>query len=198
MLSSFRNSISGATRRRSARPTRPRRCSAIDARPSNVAARCDSEPSTETKTLAWRRSRDTSTAVTVTSPATRGSLTSFARKVAISSRIAAATRSERWWSGVTMNRSGDDDAQSRRAGLQRASGLLSGLEGARDFLGAEALESVADLDVVEVLDADTALEAFTDFLHIVLEATQRPNGAFVDLDAVADDAQAARAVDDAA
>jgi ribosome-binding factor A len=34
--------------------------------------------------------------VTVTSPMMRGSLTSLARKVATSSRIAAATRSERW------------------------------------------------------------------------------------------------------
>ena len=39
-LSSLRNSISGATRSRSARPTRPRRCVATLSSPSKVAARC--------------------------------------------------------------------------------------------------------------------------------------------------------------
>ncbi len=72
----------------------------------------------------------------------------------------------------------------------------AGRKRARDLFLAVALDDVADLDVVEVLDADTALEAFADFLHVVLEATQRADGAVVDLDAVADDANAARAVDD--
>ena len=94
-LSSLRNSISGATRSLSARPTRPRRCDATLFSPSKVAARWESDPSTLANTFAWRRSRVISTAVTVTSPMMRGSLTSLARKVAISSRIAAATRSER-------------------------------------------------------------------------------------------------------
>src|SRR5712664_4915989 len=35
------------------------------------------------------------------------------------------------------------------------------------------LDDVAFLEVVEVLDADAALEALVDFLHVVLEAPER-------------------------
>ena len=70
---------------------------------------------------------------------------------------------------------------------RRAGDLLPGgpglLERPRDFFLAVALDHVADLDVVEVLDADAALVAFLHFLHVVLEAAQRRDGARVDLDA---------------
>ncbi len=69
---------------------------------------------------------------------------------------------------------------------------------ARDLFLGVALEDVADLDVVEVLDADTALEAFAHFLHVVLEAAQRADDSVVDLDAIANDTHATSAVDDSA
>src|SRR4051812_24529356 len=72
------------------------------------------------------------------------------------------------------------------------------LEGARDLLGAIALDNVADLEVVEVLDADAALESFAHLTHVFLEATERRDGAVVDLHAIADDARTTLAVDDAA
>src|ERR1700712_1925208 len=68
----------------------------------------------------------------------------------------------------------------------------------RDLLRAIALDHVADLDVVEVLDADTALEAFAHFLDVVLEAAQRPDGAVEYFHAVADDPDARLTVDDPA
>src|SRR6185312_17544064 len=61
-----------------------------------------------------------------------------------------------------------------------------------------ALENVADLDVVEVLDADAALEPVLHFLHVVLEAPQGPDDAVVHFDAVANDANATLTVDQAA
>src|SRR4051812_20176466 len=68
------------------------------------------------------------------------------------------------------------------------SSLGRGLERPRHFFGAVVLDAVADLDVVEVLDADAALEAFADLAHVVLEATQRVDRPLEDLDPVADDA----------
>src|SRR3954464_11223997 len=73
---------------------------------------------------------------------------------------------------------------------RRGSLLRSRLERPRHFLGAVVLDAVADLDVVEVLDADTALEAFADLAHVVLEPAQRVDRALEDFHAVADDADA--------
>ena len=137
---------------------------------------------TLTNTLACRRSRVTSTPVTVTSPVMRGSFASSARNVATSSRMASATRSERRCS-VAMH-------------ALRTSTWIQAC--ARPIPGAIALDDVADLDVVEVLDADTALEPFAHFAHVVLEALERRERAVEHLDAVANDAHAALAVDDAA
>src|SRR5688500_10634537 len=72
------------------------------------------------------------------------------------------------------------------------------LEGARDLLGTVALDHVADLEVVEVLDADAALEALLDLLHVVLEAAERAEVAVVDLDRVADHADLGAALERAA
>src|SRR3954453_9212672 len=69
------------------------------------------------------------------------------------------------------------------------------LERPRHFFRAIVLEHIADLEVVEVLDADTTLESFAHFAHIFLEAAQRRDGAVVNLHAVADDAHATLAVD---
>src|SRR4051812_38071913 len=106
----------------------------------------------------------------------RGSLADSVRKVATSTRIASATRSAR--------------RVLRRSPCRRS-------QRSRDLLLPIALEDIADLDVVEILNTDTALEAFAHFLHVVLEATERRDSAVVDLDAVAHDANAASAVDDA-
>ena len=43
----------------------------------------------------------------------------------------------------------------------------------RDLLEDVGLDDVADLVFVEVAELDTALEAHTDFLHVVLAAPQR-------------------------
>src|SRR5437764_9208054 len=56
---------------------------------------------------------------------------------------------------------------------------------ARDLLNAIRLDQVAHLQVVEVLDADAALEPLAHFAHVVLEALERGQGAVVHLDTVA-------------
>src|SRR4051812_29785789 len=187
MLSSGRKVISGARRRRRARPTRARKCVATLARPSKVCARSASVPITLTNTFAWRRSRVTSQPVTVTSFETRGSFASLARNVATSSRMASATRSARRCSVM----------------IPRVHHLASGrrdgrLERPGDVLRAIALDDVTLLHVIEVLDLDTALEALAHFPHVVLEALERRDRAVEDLDAVADDPHAALTIDHAA
>jgi len=104
---------------------------------------------TLTYTRARRRSGVTSAPVTVTNPMILGSLALSERKVATSSRIAAPTRSAR-----LVLRSG-----GRR-------------EGSRHLLLSIRFDTVADLDVVEVLYPDPAFEAFANFAHIVLDTPQ--------------------------
>src|SRR5476649_1318829 len=135
-----------------------------------------------TNTFACARSRDISTAVTVTRPTTRGSFTPPARNAAISSRTASPTRS-----GRRVSR-GMNNSLARRGRGERA----------RDRFLAIALEQIADLDVVEVLDADAALEPVLHFLHVVLEAAERADDAVVHFGAVANHAHAALPVDHAA
>src|ERR1041385_6295306 len=136
---------------------------------------------TLTKTFACRRSRVTSTPVTVTKLVMRGSFASSARKVATTSRMAAATRSPRRCS-VAMAGSG---GRGRR-------------ERARDLFGAIALDDVAHLDVVEVLDRDTALEAFAHLANVILEPLERRDGAVEHFDPFANDAHPTLSIDDAA
>src|SRR2546427_9654318 len=56
---------------------------------------------------------------------------------------------------------------------------------ARDLLDLVRLDDVADLDVVEVLDPDAALEALAHLADVVLEALERGERAVVHLHAVA-------------
>src|SRR4051812_6838542 len=72
------------------------------------------------------------------------------------------------------------------------------LEGARHLFSAIALDDITDLEIVEVLDADAALETLANFTHILLEATERRDGAVVDLDPVTDDARTSLPVHDTA
>src|SRR6267143_2894607 len=74
----------------------------------------------------------------------------------------------------------------------------SGAEGPGDLLDAIGLDQVTDLDVVEVLDADPALEALAHFADVVFEALERGQRPVVDLDPVADHAHAGGPRDDAA
>jgi hypothetical protein len=53
-----------------------------------------------------------------------------------------------------------------------AGGFFHCLERTDDFNLIEALDLVTDVDVVVILDADTALGAGFDFVDIVLEAAQ--------------------------
>src|SRR2546422_1250911 len=67
-----------------------------------------------------------------------------------------------------------------------ALGRAPDVERARHLFDAVGLDQVADLHVVEVLNADAALEALANLAHVVLEALERPDRPFVHLDAVAD------------
>src|SRR5687768_8820813 len=69
--------------------------------------------------------------------------------------------------------------------------------GRGDLLDDVALDLVAVLDVVEVLEPDAALEALAHLGDVVLEAAQRPDGALPGDDAVADEPRARVAPDDA-
>src|SRR6185436_7194473 len=59
----------------------------------------------------------------------------------------------------------------------------------RHPLDDEGLDDVADLDVVELLEADAALEARLDLGHVVLEAAERADLPLVDDLAVAQQAR---------
>src|SRR5687767_10837921 len=69
--------------------------------------------------------------------------------------------------------------------------------GRGDLLDDVALDLVAVLDVVEVLEPDAALEALAHLGDVVLEAAQAPDAALPRDDAVADEAGARVAADDA-
>src|SRR3989449_3361825 len=86
---------SGVTRSDSSLASWARRKRAALVRPSSDFALSSSPPMMLTRTRAWARSADTSTAVTVTNP-TRGSRTFPVRNAATVWRIASATRSGRW------------------------------------------------------------------------------------------------------
>src|SRR5687767_2244219 len=105
----------------------------------------------------------------------RGSFAESVRNVATSTRIASATRS-------------DLRVLRRRARRRR--------QGARNLLLPVALEHIPNLQIFEVLDANTALESFADFLHVVLEPAQRRDVAVVDLDGIAYHADSTLAIDD--
>src|SRR5262249_28107307 len=70
--------------------------------------------------------------------------------------------------------------------------------GALDLPRLVALEHVAFLHVVEAVEEDSALEAFTDLAHIVLEALQLRDRSLVDHGSVADDPHARAAANDTA
>src|SRR5947199_358813 len=126
---------------------------------------------TLTRTRACARSAETWTPVTVTNP-TRGSRTLPVRKAATVWRLA---RRE-------LQLPGHDGDHHGSTALGRAPDV----ERARHLFDAVGLDQVADLHVVEVLNADAALEALANLAHVVLEALERPDPPFVHLDAVAD------------
>src|SRR5690606_35864382 len=72
--------------------------------------------------------------------------------------------------------------------------LRDGAQRTSDLLHAVALDDVADLDVVEVGDVQTAFEALPDLSDIVLEPLEAAQLALVHLDPVPDDAHAAAAL----
>ena len=82
---------------------------------------------------------------------------------------------------------------SLRIGRRRSGDL----RGSPDFLDVEALDHVADLDVVVVLERHAALEAVLDLADLVLEALQRLQRAFVDHHVVAQQADLGAALDHA-
>ena len=74
-------------------------------------------------------------------------------------------------------------------------GLLHLVKRTLDFNLLEGFDHVPDLDIVEVVQADTALEAGLDITNVILEALERENRAGVHDNAVAQQADAAVAVD---
>ena len=68
--------------------------------------------------------------------------------------------------------------------------------GSRYFNALEDFDLIARFDVVVVLDPDPALGARTDFVHIILEAAQRFEFAFINNDVVTQDANRTAALDD--
>src|SRR5258705_3013618 len=86
-------------------------------------------------------------------------------------------------------------ARSRASSLRIWSATRSGrdpwdmLRDDRDSLLHEHLDEVADLDVVEPLEADAALEPGLDLADIVFEAAERSDLAFVHKDVVAEQAR---------
>src|SRR5581483_11261203 len=72
--------------------------------------------------------------------------------------------------------------------LRRESAMLIQLlKGSRDFSASEALDLVAGANILVVLHADTALGAGANFVHVILEATQRFQRPFENDDVVAQD-----------
>lgn len=63
------------------------------------------------------------------------------------------------------------------------------------FFQFEGFQLVSLFDVTIAVDGDAAFEAGSDFLHVILEAAQRCDLAFMDDDAVTDQAQLAIAGD---
>src|SRR5690606_17408896 len=56
-----------------------------------------------------------------------------------------------------------------------------------DLFHTVALDDVADLEIVEVRDVQTAFEALTHLADVILESLQAAQFAFVNLDAIAND-----------
>src|SRR3954470_6803619 len=71
------------------------------------------------------------------------------------------------------------------------------LERARHFFDLERFQHVADLEVVEVLDADTALETLLHPPDVFLEALQARQTTLVDLAAIPDNPDGVAAPDQA-
>src|SRR5688572_27259911 len=115
------------------------------------------------------------TRVMVTNPIP-GSWTSRASSSASSARIWSATRSGRDPCDINAT------TKARRHETERMAlrvSVLSWLRGDRDTLHREHLDDVADLQVVELVEADAALEPGFDFAGVVLEPPERSDLAFV-------------------
>ena len=96
--------------------------------------------------------------------------------------------------GGTRNLDQDEGPRVRRPSSARPQPRL---ERPRDLLDAEALDDVAGAHVLVVLEGHAAFLAGRDLAHLVLEALQRLELAFVDDDVVAEQADIGAALDDA-
>src|SRR6185436_12958305 len=142
---------------------------------------CASLPITDTATTprTCSSSQPTSATLTLWRAAIRSFICATTRRLSFSER-APGTRN---WSRSTPTQIDSSGApyclmQSRRTGS-----AASARRG--DFLDQERLDLIADLHVVEVLEADAALVALLDLAHVVLEATERAELAGPDDRAVA-------------
>src|SRR5436190_1921694 len=113
------------------------------------------------------------------------------------SKSATATTMVRW--RMTDGRWQNRDATRALAlsAIRHRPSAIRSRQRRLQLLGLERFDHVADLDVLEPLDADAALEALPDLGHIVLEVPQRADLAFVDHAVVAQEAHARGARDHA-
>src|SRR5262245_13468968 len=89
----------------------------------------------------------------------------------------------------------DPQAGIRRSNRSSATSIRRRLQLPGDLAHLVRLDDVAFLDVVEVLDADSALEPLGHLANVVLESAQRRDPSVVDDDPVADHAGARVAED---
>src|SRR5215470_17897707 len=82
----------------------------------------------------------------------------------------------------------------RPKGARRRTHRSTSRDRAGDLLHLEAFDDVADLDVVVILEGHAALVAFLDLAHLVLEALERLQAAFVDDHVVAQQAHSRAAL----
>src|SRR5579863_8517636 len=129
-------------------------------------------PSGTMKAVAFLRSGETRTSVTVSATsASAGSCSPCSKMRASAWRISSPTRNDRGF------------CPDFAIAILAIAGAP--LEGAGDLFDLEALDNVALLDVLVVLEGHAALGALAHFADLVLEALQGLQAAFVDDDIVA-------------
>src|SRR5581483_9738415 len=150
-----------------------------------------------TQTVATSRSRVTSTSLTLAC-GSAWSRTSACTSAPSSRRSSALMRSvrEKAWEGISRDR-GPGDRGLERAAIAGPWSLVPLLQSPRHLDPLEALDLVAGLDVVVLLDADAALHAVAHFVDVLLEAAQRFQFALEDHHVVAQHADRLVALDHA-
>src|SRR5581483_4584932 len=151
-----------------------------------------------TQTVATSRSRVTSTSLTLAC-GSAWSRTSACNSAPSSRRNSALMRSVRWkeWEGIVGILETGRETKCASPKLVRLPSPFSVSQGSCHLDPLEALDLVAGLDVVVLLDADAALHAVAHFVDVLLEAAQRFQFALEDHHVVAQHADRLVALDHA-